>query len=154
MVFARHKEAQRDKAEWEYEDAVYLYGVYAERFGGAGDPEVTFFHGEALYSLKRWPEARAAYRQYVASAPGGAHVVDAAEALIHTHLQEIGLDQYGRRQEDLAQYALAETDATDWRPSMLAVFDEYLRLDTSTSEVHQTVEHHRGLVSDALAAPP
>jgi hypothetical protein len=32
---------------------VYLYGVYAERFGGAGAPEVSFFHGDAVEYHRR-----------------------------------------------------------------------------------------------------
>jgi hypothetical protein len=152
MALNSHRDAQSTKASWEFEDAVNLYRVYEERFGTVDAGDILFFEGDALYELKRWPEARDAYRRYLANSPQGQYRLKAGEAVLHAQREELSLDLRGRRADTLAPYALSETDQLDWRPLMLAVFDEYLALAgiDAPDEISETVAFHRALVLSSL----
>ena len=154
MAMTSHKEGQSSKELWAYADAAELYGVYRERFGTTSAGDVLFFEGEALYVLRRWTEARDAYRRYVAASPEGQYHSWAAQAVVHAQREALGLDLRGRRSEQLAPFELSEADESDWRPAMLSVFDEYLRADPACPEFAEVVSEQRSLITRAMESGP
>ena len=78
-----HREAQKTRNQETHGRAELLYRQYLKAFPGEQDAyEMTYYHAELLYKLRRWEQAARRYTRVVQMKPGGKYLRDAAYAAV------------------------------------------------------------------------